>query len=107
NRGPELAHFHPPALAYQQSHPEPDPPTPVQPERGTPIDYNHDGLTDVFLHDVHGTYGTWGVLLAQPDRTFTRHDTGVQRKYPLTTGSEMAWQSSEAAVHLADVDGDG
>jgi hypothetical protein len=31
-------------------------------ERGTPIDYNHDGRQDLFLHDMNGNSTRWKVL---------------------------------------------
>ncbi|WP_437727730.1 RHS repeat-associated core domain-containing protein [Sorangium sp. So ce861] len=80
----------------------------LQPELGTALDYNQDGRTDVFLHDVHDTGNTWLVLLTRPDRTFEVHDTGIRRPFPLGVRPAPPGLSlPEGAVHLADVDGDG
>ena len=82
----------------------------VQPDYGTPIDYNHDGRTDILVHDVHGTaFGaglTWNVLLATPEQSFTLHDTGIPRPKHLLDGAP-GLVNVEASVHLADVNGDG
>jgi RHS repeat-associated protein len=78
----------------------------IAPEVGTALDYDQDGRMDVFFHDVHGTYGTWNVLLAQPDHTFKRHDTGIARPLPFGPDSPGISQPN-GSVHLADVDGDG
>ena len=80
---------------------------PIQPELGTPIDYNQDGRMDVFVHDVYALRDTWKVLLAQPDGTFAVHDTGVDRPFPLGSPPPLLLQHPEASAHLADVDGDG
>ncbi|XXY17780.1 RHS repeat-associated core domain-containing protein [Sorangium sp. So ce216] len=85
-----------------------DPVTPFQPEVGTPIDYNQDGLTDIFLHDLQGRWPSWNVLLAEREGNFTRLDTEVARRYPLLS----AWtpgsiKTPTHSAHLADVDGDG
>ncbi|WP_437570485.1 RHS repeat-associated core domain-containing protein [Sorangium sp. So ce542] len=85
-----------------------DPDTPFQPEVGTPIDYNQDGLTDIFMHDLQGRWPNWHVLLAEREGNFTRLDTEVARMYPLlspwTPGSI---KTPTHSAHLADVDGDG
>jgi hypothetical protein len=82
----------------------------VQPDYGTPIDYNQDGLTDVLVHNVHGTafnFGaTWSVLLATPQHTFTLLDTGVPRPKHLVDGG-LKINNHDASAHLADVNGDG
>ena len=82
----------------------------VQPDYGTPIDYNQDGLTDVLVHNVHGTafnFGaTWNVLLATPQHTFQLHDTGVPRPKHLVDGG-LRLNNHDASAHLADVNGDG
>jgi RHS repeat-associated protein len=82
----------------------------VQPDYGTPIDYNQDGLTDVLVHNVHGTafnFGaTWSVLLATPQHTFTLLDTGVPRPKHLVNGG-LKINNHDASAHLADVNGDG
>ena len=83
-------------------------PTMIQPELGTAIDYNQDGLTDVFLHDVWNTSVNWQVLLAQPDRTFKLFDTGIAKPFPLGVAPAVpTLTSSGGSAHLADVDGDG
>ncbi|WP_236643999.1 RHS repeat-associated core domain-containing protein [Sorangium cellulosum] len=80
----------------------------LQPELGTAMDFNQDGRTDVFLHDVHDTGNTWLVLLTQPDLTFEVHDTGIRRPFPLgVRPAPPGLRLPEGAVHLADVDGDG
>ncbi|AKT42727.1 FG-GAP-like repeat-containing protein [Chondromyces crocatus] len=79
---------------------------PYQPELGTPLDYDHDGRMDLFLHDVYGQALTWEVLLSDGDGTFTRRDTGIPR--PFTMGMTPAGlRSADASAHLVDVDGDG
>jgi len=87
-----------PVVAYSEDHNDSkndpvlqqQPDLKVQPDYGTPIDYNQDGLTDVLVHNVHGTafnYGTtWSVLLATPQHTFQVHDTGVPRPKHLVDG---------------------
>ncbi|NUQ73530.1 MAG: type IV secretion protein Rhs [Polyangiaceae bacterium] len=84
-----------------------DPPVPVFPERGTPLDYNHDGLADLFLHDVYGHFTTWRVLLAQPDHTLVMHDTGLPRPYPPIPGVPLTLASWDSGAHVADISGDG
>ncbi|MFT3768646.1 MAG: FG-GAP-like repeat-containing protein [Minicystis sp.] len=91
--------------------------TRIQPELGTALDYDQDGRVDVFLHDVHGNDATWFVLLARPDHTFERHDTGIAR--PLLPHAQASdaqgavftqipdLRSKNGSVHIADVDGDG
>ena len=68
--------FQAPVVAYSEDHNDSkndpvlqqQPDLKVQPDYGTPIDDNQDGLTDVLVHNVHGTafnFGaTWSVLLA-------------------------------------------
>src|SRR5215468_2255881 len=83
-------------------------PTSIQPELGTAMDYDQDGRTDVFLHDVYGSSNNWVVLLAQSDHTFKQHDTGIPRPFPLgVSPPPPALTSAGASVHLADLDGDG
>jgi hypothetical protein len=84
-----------------------DPPLPVFPERGTPLDYNHDGLADLFVHDVHGQFPTWRVLLAQPNQTFVMQDTGLSRPYSPLAAVPLSLAAPDASAHLADVSGDG
>ncbi|WP_207217691.1 MULTISPECIES: FG-GAP-like repeat-containing protein [Sorangium] len=93
------------ALAHQEMHHAP--PSPVQPELGTPIDYNDDGRMDIFLHDVHGRYPDWHVLLATPEGTFRRKSTGIRRKFGIDAPPPLDLNSRNASAHLADVDGDG
>ena len=107
NRSQEIApsFFASAAVAYQEPHNTAEGP-PYQPEHGTPIDYNHDGRVDVLLHDVHGYHGTWKVLLANANETFSWLDTGVAHHFP---GGAKApgLRSPLASAHLADVTGDG
>jgi YD repeat-containing protein len=84
-----------------------DPPLPLQPDRGTPLDYDHNGLADIFLHDVHGQFTTWRVLLAKPDHTFEMLDTGLSRPYPFGAAPPLNLATWDASAHLADVSGDG
>src|SRR5262249_16719777 len=60
--------FDEPMWASQEAHYDED----TTPDTGTPIDYDQDGRMDVLLHDVHGQYQTWQVLIAQPDHSFDR-----------------------------------
>jgi RHS repeat-associated protein len=78
----------------------------VQPELGTALDYNQDGRMDVFVHDVYGYNNTWYVMLAQPDRTFVRFNTGIPRPVPINQ-QMVHLRDVNGSVHLADVDGDG
>ncbi|HSN99478.1 MAG TPA: SpvB/TcaC N-terminal domain-containing protein, partial [Candidatus Nanopelagicales bacterium] len=108
NRSQEIApsFFTASAVAFQEPHQYAEGSGPYQPELGTPLDYNHDGLVDVLLHDVYGLDGTWQVLLANADETFSWLDTGVARHYP--AGAPPAnLRSPMASAHLADVTGDG
>jgi RHS repeat-associated protein len=107
-----------PIVAYSEDHNDStndpvlqqQPDLKVQPDYGTPIDYNQDGLTDVLVHNVHGTafnFGTtWSVLLATPQHTFTLLDTGVPRPKHLVDGG-LRINNHDASAHLADVNGDG
>ncbi|MFT3765275.1 MAG: FG-GAP-like repeat-containing protein [Minicystis sp.] len=91
--------------------------TRIQPELGTALDYDQDGRADIFLHDVHANDETWFVLLARPDRTFERHDTGIARPllpHVQASNAQGATYSQipdlrgkNGSVHIADVDGDG
>jgi len=81
-------------------------PSPIPPDRGTPLDYNHDGRMDVLLHDIFGQYTTWRVLLATEAGTFTHEDTGIARVFPYAA-TPPGLRSPDAGAHLADVDGDG
>jgi len=110
--------FQSPVVAYSEDHNDIDndpvlqqqPDLKVQPDYGTPIDYNQDGLTDVLVHNVHGTAlgfpDTWGVLLATAQHTFTLQDTKVPRPKHLID-EKFRLGNQEASVHLADVNGDG
>jgi hypothetical protein len=107
------AHLGAPALAFSQewgvvkNPDEPADPTMIQPEVGTPLDYDQDGLIDVLLHDVHGLTSTWQVILAQPNRTFKVQDTGIQRPFPLGVRPlPPTLIGAGGSTHLADVDGD-
>ncbi|HZF47547.1 MAG TPA: SpvB/TcaC N-terminal domain-containing protein, partial [Polyangiaceae bacterium] len=82
-------------------------PTLIQPELGSVLDYDGDGRRDVLLHDVYDVTPTWQVLLAQPDRTFKRHDTGIRRPFPLGVSPPPPTLTSRGgSMHLADVNGD-
>jgi hypothetical protein len=107
NKSQEIAptFFDTSAIAHQLS--LYDPPLPVFPERGTPLDYNHDGLSDLFVHDVHGQFTTWRVLLAQPDHTFVMFDTGLSRPYSPLAAMPLSLAAPDASAHLGDVSGDG
>ncbi|MDC0747778.1 FG-GAP-like repeat-containing protein [Polyangium mundeleinium] len=76
---------------------------PLQPELGTPLDYNHDGRMDIFLHDPYASRTTWHVLLTQPNGTFVDVDTSIARHYGLWVNSPQG----HGSAHLADVNGDG
>ncbi|MDC3984391.1 FG-GAP-like repeat-containing protein [Polyangium jinanense] len=101
-----------PKLAYSQEWPlVPEPPPPadpslIQPELGTPIDYDQDGRADVLLHDVRGWKNDHIVLRSKGDGTFEEIDTGIPRPFPLGA-TPHGLRSSGGSVHLADVDGDG
>ncbi|MFO0760081.1 MAG: FG-GAP-like repeat-containing protein [Byssovorax sp.] len=107
-----------PILAYAEDHNDfsndpilqGQPDLQVQPDYGTPIDYDHDGRTDILVHDVHGTSfsasNNWQVLHATDKRTFEVVDTGIPRpKHLLDGGYKLG--SPEGSAHLADVTGDG
>ncbi|HYO60537.1 MAG TPA: hypothetical protein VEU29_01400 [Actinomycetota bacterium] len=80
----------------------------LQPELGTAIDYDQDGRSDVWLHDVYGGSVNETVLLARAGGTFDFHDTGLRRPFPLGSAPEPPELTSPgASVHLADLDGDG
>jgi len=82
-------------------------PTTIQPELGSMLDYDGDGRRDVLLHDVYDVIPTWQVLLAQPDHTFKRHDTGIRRPFPLGVSPPPPTLTSRGgSMHLADVNGD-
>ncbi|MDI3282659.1 RHS repeat-associated core domain-containing protein [Polyangium sp. 15x6] len=81
-------------------------PTPIV-ERGTPIDIDHDGRLDLFLHDMNGNATTWKVLRAQADGTFDLHNTGVSRPFPGSQPIPTGLRGPEASAHLADMNGDG
>ncbi len=114
----EAGFFQAPVVAYSEDHNDSlndpvlqqQPDLKVQPDYGTPIDYNQDGLTDILVHNVHETAldfpYTWGVLLATPQHTFELHDTGVPRPKHLVDGA-LRLNNREGSAHLADVNGDG
>jgi RHS repeat-associated protein len=86
----------------------PSDPTQIQPELGTAIDYDDDGLTDVLLHDVYDTSPNLTVLLAQPNHTFKQYDTSIPKPFPLAgPPTPPSLSTAHASIHLADVDGDG
>ena len=107
NRSDELTptFFDAAAVAYHQLHITDA--SPIHPEVATPIDYNHDGRMDLFLHDVYGSATKWKVLLASGNGSFTWHSTGVDRPFTSAEPSPAGLRSAEASAHLADVDGDG
>ncbi|MEP7126921.1 MAG: FG-GAP-like repeat-containing protein, partial [Byssovorax sp.] len=112
------AYFQSPVIAYSEDHNDGkndpvlqhQPDLKVQPDYGTPIDYNQDGLMDILVHNVHETAfsfaNTWGVLLATPQHTFKLIDTGIPRPKHLVDGT-LKLNNREASAHLADVNGDG
>lgn len=122
NRGPSAekgaGFFQSSIVAYSEEHDDPandpvlqqQPDLLVQPDYGTPIDYDQDGLTDILVHNVHGTAfkasTTWQVLLATPEFSFTPKDTGIPRPKHLLDGAPRL-ENHEASAHLADVTGDG
>jgi RHS repeat-associated protein len=82
-------------------------PTLLQPELGSVLDYDGDGRRDLLLHDVHDALPTWQVLLAQPDRTFKLHETGIRRPFPLSVAPTPPTLTSRGgSMHLLDADGD-
>ena len=97
------------ALAFQEEHPDDGsaPAEPVQPELGTPIDYDHDGRMDVLLHDVYGYFQNWHVLLARPNNHFKLLNTHIPRIFGVGAVPPRHLSSHDASAHLADVDGDG
>jgi YD repeat-containing protein len=111
--GASPPYFAAPELAFSQEWAAPaDPsgpsdPSLLQPELGTATDYDQNGAADVLLHDVHGDSVNEMVLLAQPDRTFKLHDTGVRRPFPLhRPPAPPALSSLGGSVHRIDLDGD-
>ena len=110
--------FQTPVVAYSEDHNDSAndpilqqlPDLKVQPDYGTPIDYNQDGLTDILVHNVHGTAlgfpTTWGILLATPQHKLELHDTGIPRPKHLIDGT-FRLNNRDASAHLADVNGDG
>ncbi|HLM74964.1 MAG TPA: SpvB/TcaC N-terminal domain-containing protein, partial [Polyangiaceae bacterium] len=97
--------FDAPSLAYEQVHYQAA--LPFQPDRGTILDFNHDGRMYVFLHDVQGQYPTWRVLITQPDLTFAMHNTGIARPFPTGVPTPLKLAAPDASGHLADLSGDG
>lgn len=81
--------------------------TEIKPDTGSPIDYNQDGQMDVLLHDVHGQYQSWQVLIAQPDHSFDRVDTGIYRIFPVGVVPPPGLAEHDDSAHLVDVNGDG
>ncbi|NUQ79313.1 MAG: type IV secretion protein Rhs, partial [Polyangiaceae bacterium] len=81
----------------------------LQPELGTVIDYNADGLKDILLYDVYDILVTWQVLLAKPNGGVELLDTGLRRPFPLKSppSSQRPTLTREGgSMHLADVTGD-
>src|SRR5262249_35794561 len=115
NRGPLASppYFSSPAVALSEDWPTvfepsgPADPAGLQPELGTILDYDQDGLGDVWLHDVYGSRDNNLVLLSQPDHTFKVKDTGIRRPFPLGTSPRPpTLTSAGGSIHLADLDGD-
>ncbi|WP_437877018.1 FG-GAP-like repeat-containing protein [Sorangium sp. So ce513] len=113
-RGASPSFLAPAELAFLEDWPTvadpsgPSDPALLQPELGTVLDYDDDGRADVLLHDVYGSEVTWHVLLSRPDWTFSLHDTGIRRPFPLrSTPAPPSLSSPGASMHLADLDGDG
>jgi hypothetical protein len=90
---------------FMQDSGGPTDPTLMQPELGTSLDYDQDGLTDILLHDVYGNANSHLVLKAKAANTFALVDTKIQRPFPLQQ-SPKGLRSAAGAVHLADCDGD-
>ncbi|WP_052376710.1 FG-GAP-like repeat-containing protein, partial [Chondromyces apiculatus] len=88
---------------YQLGHPGAS--VPIQPELGTPIDYNQDGLMDILVHDTYAIDANWRVLLTNPSGGFTSVNTGVAHPFYLPPLASLVHPT--ASAHLADVDGDG
>lgn len=81
-------------------------PTPIR-ERGTPIDFNHDGRQDLFLHDMNGNSTRWKVLQTNALGQFSMVDTGVTRPFPGGQNVPTGLKGPDASAHLLDMDGDG
>ncbi|HLM76738.1 MAG TPA: VCBS repeat-containing protein, partial [Polyangiaceae bacterium] len=80
----------------------------IQPELGTAIDYDQNGQSDIWLHDVYGGSVNETMLLHREDGTFELHDTGLRRPFPLGFAPlPPELTSPGASTHLADLDGDG
>jgi hypothetical protein len=79
----------------------PSDPTLIQPELGTTIDIDQDGLLDILLHDVYGNNDNHLVLKGKVDNTFALVDTKIQRPFPIGQ-SPKGLRSSAGSVHLAD-----
>ena len=79
----------------------------VQPEIGTPIDYDQDGRTDLLLHDIYGAHATWQVLRSLPQHGFQLVDTGIPHVFPAGAVPPFPVVRFDTALHLADVTGDG
>ncbi|WP_437829842.1 RHS repeat-associated core domain-containing protein [Sorangium sp. So ce1153] len=116
NLGPRAspAYLAPAELAFLEEWPivadpvGPSDPVLLQPELGTVLDFDDDGLMDILLHDVYDAKTTWHVLLSRPDWTFALHDTGIRRPFPLgAKPAPPSLSSPGASMHLADLDGDG
>ncbi|MBK9261560.1 MAG: VCBS repeat-containing protein [Polyangiaceae bacterium] len=80
---------------------------PVYRERATPIDFDHDGRQDLFLHDVNGTSTNWQVLRTLPNDNFEKINTGITRPFPGGQTAPTGLKGPEASAHLLDMDGDG
>ncbi len=76
-------------------------------ERGTPIDFDHDGRQDLFLHDINGNSGHWKVLRTDANGLFSMVDTGISRPFPGGQAIPTGLKGPEASAHLLDMDGDG
>ncbi|MFO0759126.1 MAG: FG-GAP-like repeat-containing protein [Byssovorax sp.] len=107
-----------PAVAFTEAHDDPTndpvaqqkPDLEVQPDYGTPLDYDGDGRMDILVHNVHGTAfdasPNWQVLLSTGKQGLSRKDTGIPRPLHLLDNAPRL-SSPEASAHLADVNGDG
>jgi RHS repeat-associated protein len=73
----------------------------------TPIDYDQDGLTDIFLDAEDTTWTTYRWLRARPDHTFELLDTGVARPPSIAPLSDPADFDRHRFLRLGDVNGDG
>ncbi len=102
--------FGPESVAFLQEWPVSDAsnfddPSQTQPDLGSLVDYDQDGSSDIYLHEVTGTKNNHIIFRNKGDGTFEEVDTQIPRPFPLGPAPE-GLRSSVGAVHLADVTGD-